>query len=157
MPSGIYKRNRKSLKERFEKFFEKLDSSICWEWIGAKSKSGYGQLGVEGKPKLAHRISYEIYKGEIPNDLFVCHKCDNRKCVNPDHLFLGTRSDNMIDMYLKDRHVTKGESNGSSKLVESDILDIRKSDKSQKELMLIYNISKSQINKIINKKVWRHI
>lgn len=78
----------------------------CWEWIGAMSNTGYGIVKHLGKRIGAHRASWIIHFGEI-NDIkmFVCHKCDNRKCINPDHLFLGTNSDNMRDCYQKGRMV----------------------------------------------------
>lgn len=81
----------------------KVDSG-CWEWIGAiRGKCGYGALKINGKTVSAHRYSYELHKGPILNGLFVCHSCDNKKCINPDHLFLGTNSDNMKDAYQKNR------------------------------------------------------
>jgi hypothetical protein len=81
----------------------------CWEWKGALDRHGYGQVGwvEEGKPKhgSAHRLSYRTFVGPIPDDLFVCHRCDNRKCIKPDHLFLGTHRDNMADAMRKGRLV----------------------------------------------------
>jgi len=76
----------------------------CWEWTGCLDKKGYGQFYYKGKHRRAHRVSWALKYGEIPpSELFACHKCDNPKCVNPDHLFLGTQSDNMKDMSRKGR------------------------------------------------------
>ena len=92
-------------KVYMERFFTKVTKTdSCWEWSAAKrGKSGYGAFKVDGKVVDAHRISYKIHFGEVPNGLCVCHKCDNRMCVRPDHLFLGTHSDNMKDCYKKGR------------------------------------------------------
>lgn len=80
-----------------------LTNSGCWEWKGLKMSSGYGHLKVFGKFVGAHRLSYELYKGQIPIDKEIMHLCDNRLCVNPDHLKLGTHKENMLDMVLKGR------------------------------------------------------
>lgn len=76
--------------------------SGCWEWKGAL-RSGYGAIKLNGKVYGAHRISYQTFIGEIPEGFQVCHKCDNKKCINPEHLFVGTNSDNMIDCLMKGR------------------------------------------------------
>lgn len=96
--------------ERFESKFDKGDG--CWVWKAHKNKNGYGQFGVmlEGRNgymvnRYAHRVSWMLYRGEIPEGLCVCHSCDNPSCVNPDHLFLGTRKDNTQDMINKGRHL----------------------------------------------------
>lgn len=100
----------------------------CWEWMGALTYQGYG---VYGKPKrLAHRLSWEHYNGPIPDGMFVCHKCDNPPCVNPEHLFLGTQADNMRDMDSKgrrakpyDRH---GVKNPRARLTPDQVAEIRR-------------------------------
>ncbi len=77
----------------------------CWGWIGESTDNGYGRFRVDGRKVLAHRFAYALLIGPIPNDLFVLHKCDNPPCCNPDHLFLGTKSDNSRDCMEKGRYV----------------------------------------------------
>lgn len=99
----MYKKESKTLYQRFVTKFKKVDSG-CWEWIAALNSKGYGALMNENKiTDQAHVISYRLFIGE-PNGLFVCHHCDNPKCVNPMHLFLGTHQDNMDDKIRKGRH-----------------------------------------------------
>jgi len=97
--------------ERFWRKVEKEKSTVfyfgtrCWEWTAAITKVGYGELTIRQNVLLAHRVSYELAFGEIPRGLLICHNCDNRKCVNPHHLFLGTHKDNTHDMMKKGRHI----------------------------------------------------
>lgn len=89
-----------------KRFFDKVDKTEdCWNWTASSRGQGYGAFKINGKVIDAHRVSWTIHFGEIPNGLFVCHKCDNKKCVNPDHLFLGTQKDNMNDCLQKGRMI----------------------------------------------------
>ena len=106
MPTGVYERTRRSIAERF---WCKVTRAIgCWTWAGSKTRQGYGCIGSGGKyaPVVkAHRVSWELNRGPIPQGLCVLHHCDNPSCVNPNHLFLGTVRDNWNDAITKGRAV----------------------------------------------------
>lgn len=114
------------------RFWSKVDrSGDCWRWKGASGNSGYGRFKINGKLYSTHRVAYEISRGCVGADLWVLHRCDNRKCVNPGHLFLGTRSDNMRDASQKGRLPQQRNpdnfalSNHSRKLSEAQVIEIK--------------------------------
>lgn len=132
--------------------------SGCWEFVGGRTGSGYGVVSESKyKQHLAHRLSYEIMKGPIPKGMIICHVCDNKICCNPDHLFAGTHQDNKDDEIAKGRHV-KGSRQGSSKLKESDVLEIKQmlisSGLSLKEIGRLYNVTGEAIGLIKSGKNW---
>jgi hypothetical protein len=90
--------------ERFLDKVEMIPEHPCWEWIGTIGNHGYGEITINYNFYLAHRLSWKLHFSEIPKGLYVCHKCDNKTCVNPNHLFLGTDRDNMLDKCRKGRH-----------------------------------------------------
>lgn len=154
-----------------DRFWEKVDvrsPDQCWEWKATRDSSGYGKLSsTHGKsPFKAHRLSYEIHFGNIGEGLFVCHKCDNPPCVNPNHLFLGTPKENILDASKKGRMSRpiiphRGEGNPSAKLTATAVLDIRERHKNFKIpytiLSLELGIHPTTIGKIIRRQTWRHI
>lgn len=122
----------------------------CWIFTGTLNGKGYGCFSRTS----AHRASYKIFKGDITEGKFVCHKCDVKSCVNPDHLWLGTHEDNMLDMVKKERH-------GKSKLTAKQVQTIRKlakkTDITNSELCDKYSVSSGTISNIIARRIWKHI
>lgn len=156
----------KTLNDRFWEKVDKESSQIfyngtrCWEWTASKNITGYGKINIGGKLFGSHRFAYELTYGEIPDGLNVLHRCDNPPCCNPDHLFLGTHSDNSKDMSEKGR-VSFGENHWNSKLTEERVIKIRNEfsfgNITHTELSKKYNVSRRTIGDIVNKKLWRHI
>jgi HNH endonuclease len=145
---------QKYSKKVFESNFIKSDD--CWEWIGVIGTRGYGKIGAKD---LAHRRAYEYNFGKIPEGMQVCHKCDNKKCVNPAHLFLGTLQDNMRDKNSKNRQA-KGSKIGNSVLNEEKVLEIRKKRLSGAEYQSIsdeYGISWYLVRCICKNRQWKHV
>ncbi len=137
-------------EERFWKATPIGTREACWEWQGHRVRDEYGSLKLDGKAIRVHRYSWILHNGQIPDGLFVLHRCDNPPCVNPDHLFLGTQSDNMLDMSLKQR-------NTRARLSTDEVLMIRDSCEIQQILADRYGVAQSTISKIKLRKRWRHL
>lgn len=138
-----------------------IDENGCWHWRGRINNLGYGDIYHNKKHYKAHRLFWELHKDEIPEGIFVLHKCDVRDCVNPDHLFLGTQQDNVADMIAKGRKVAlSGRQNGRAILSESDVIEIFQMLKDDLftplEIADMYGVSRSSIY-YIRKKGWRHL
>lgn len=142
------------LAERFAFYVQKGDG--CWEWRGPKTSLGYGKLCFNYKYLGAHRVSWELHRGPIGAGLFLCHKCDNPGCVNPDHLFLGTQMDNMRDKIAKGRDLY-GEKNTEAKLKECQVREILRDTRSLKEIAADYDVSGTMIGFIKNGRKWKHV
>lgn len=156
MPTGIYQR-KYSLEQRFLDKTIPVTETGCIIWLGAESGKGYGQLRISKRTtKIAHRLSWELSYGPIPKGLCVCHHCDTRLCVNPKHLFLGTKADNNHDRNNKGRSA-KGEGHFSAKLKEQDIANIRKDVRSLRAIARQYGVSPQTILGIKTGRYWKHI
>jgi len=130
----------------------------CWLWNRWKDKDGYGQIRRFGRKCRAHRVAYELTRGPIPKGRFVLHSCDNPSCVNPQHLWIGTHTDNVRDMMNKGRNVyLHGERNPHSKLTNEVVLEIRNAVGSSYSIARRFNISQSNISRIRARKTWPHV
>jgi len=153
--------------EFIERFHRKTDNSggpgACWLWRGSIGSRGYGAIRVGSQMALAHRIAYLVAHGTLPDDLQVCHECDNRLCVNPAHLWLGTNNDNVADMWAKGRHpgITprRGALNVNAKLTEADIRAIRHAyaEGGRQAVATAYGISYQNLWAIVTRRTWKHV
>lgn len=154
--------NRYHAKEKtrlFPKRFWKLllrKSTGCWEWPTCISPNGYGYSYLNGVKTATHRIAYILNYGSIPIGMWVLHKCDNRRCANPDHLFLGTPQDNVNDMIAKDRG-SRGEKRKAAKLTDKIVIQIRQSEKSAYWWAKRLGFSQGSIADAKFGRSWKHI
>lgn len=148
-----------SERDRFFKRVGKLDSG-CWVWLGSLN-TGYGQFRTnEGRIILAHRFSFLLHNDTAIDGLVVMHKCDNPKCVNPEHLALGTQADNVLDMQLKGREKKRGspgEAHGMSKLNDESVRRIRAATGSIAAIAKEHGVSRAVIYDVRERRTWKHI
>lgn len=144
--------------DRFHKSYIPEPNSGCWLWLGSLTGSGYARFSVNTCKMQASRYSWELAFGEIPKGLLVCHKCDNRICVNPEHLFVGTQSDNLRDMVNKGRDNPRfGEGSPCSRFTETNIITIRADQRPLDVIGRSYGVDKSYIWKIKKGWFWKHL
>jgi hypothetical protein len=158
---------RCTVEERFWSHVNKSDG--CWEWTAGLNTGGYGQFKVKAGGSLvpASRFSWTIHFGPIPDGLLVCHHCDNRPCVRPDHLFLGTHQHNMADMVRKGRQASMNPAHAVvlrmavAKLTPELVVEIRKvyaaGGVSMRQLAEQYGVNKSNIVRAINRRQWSDV
>lgn len=136
--------------------------SGCWEFTGGRTRDGYGSIGHGNGPgtMLAHRAAYLLAYGELPDELEICHHCDNPPCVNPEHLFAGTHQDNMDDSSRKNRRKgSPGTRNGSNKFPVSTILRIRQlgGTMSQQKIADLTGVHQTTVSLVLSRKIWRSL
>lgn len=142
------------------RFWARVDQSggpsACWPITGGYSSERYGKVKVNGRVIGAHRLAYVLATGTTPGALNVCHRCDNRPCCNPAHLFLGTQADNVYDCIVKKRFPI-GRQQGNAKLTEEQVRVIRSDVRTQMELAAVYGVSQSLISAVIARLRWKHV
>jgi hypothetical protein len=160
------------------RFWSKVDkSAVCWLWNGSRNRRGYGLFNIDRRSRLAPRIAWTLTVGAIPDGMSVLHKCDNPPCVNPEHLFLGTMRDNVLDMLQKNRanpakgersgprkhpeRVPRGETSGKSKLTDDAVRTIRAEYSAgtvtRADLARRFAVKHTTVCDIVARRAWKHI
>lgn len=144
--------------EKRSKFLTGFDTPVgkCWEWKLHRDANGYGITVRVNGSRLAHRAALYFKLGKLPKDQCVLHRCDNPPCVNPDHLFIGSHLDNMLDMKSKNRN-EKGQRRYNAKLKDSDIPKIREDGRSHSKIAATFGVTRTIITNIKNRKSWQHV
>ena len=150
-----------TLRDRFFSKVAKIETPMadCWLWTASVDSVGYGRIGVNGRVCKAHRVSYEMQNGPIPDGMLVLHRCDNPRCVNPAHLFLGTARDNTQDASRKGR-LSRGERHHSSKLTRRSVLAIRaafEAGSPKREIARRFGVTPPAIRAVLSGRWWRHV
>lgn len=153
---------KRPIKDRFWEKVEIIPFHSCWEWTASfkDKRNRYGSICLNGKPYPAHRLSYEMHNGKIPNGFHVLHSCDNPPCVNPKHLRIGTNADNSRDRVIRGRSLV-GIKNHKRVLTEHQIVEIRKKHAinglGSRRLSNEYKVSRTNIRAIIKGDTWKHL
>lgn len=154
---GRPKRTAEQVEADFLSRFTKTEG--CWIWHGTIEKQGYGVLQIEKKQWRAHRYAYVRAYGPIADDVLVCHKCNTKLCVNPEHLYAGTHKENMRDTVIAETQA--GQHNGRAKLTEADVIEIRRlyaeDDRSQSWIAARYKIAQTRVSDIVRGLQWKHV
>ena len=152
--------NQYNLPPLIDRFMDNVSPepmSGCWLWTGSvRNVKGYGSIRVDLVVQCAHRLSYKLFRGPIQHGLHVCHRCNVKACVNPDHLYLGTNAQNMADA-TRDGLRPRGERNGKTKFTEEDVRAIRNSPLGCVRLARQYNVTKVCIMGIRRRRTWKHV
>lgn len=155
---GTRGKKRQPVIDRFMSKVSKTET--CWIWNGMTDKQfGYGLFGVRDRIMKAHKVSWVMHRGNVPAGMFVCHRCDNPRCVNPEHLFIGTPKENTQDALEKNR-MLKGEKNGQHKLTAAQVLAIRArsaAGETRESLAAEFDVWSACICKIVKRQRWKHI
>lgn len=159
-------RSAQAIRDLPKRLWASVDrSGDCWVWTGLTNAGGYGSIRVpERGMQLAHRVAWELTNGPIPPGVSICHRCDNRLCCNPDHLFLGSHTVNMRDAATKGRlrtPLTQGEASVHAKLTADDVRAIRSlyaaGGVTNRELAVRFGVSQQSVSDVVQRKSWRHI
>ena len=151
------------MMNRFWSKVRKRKSTECWNWTAYVGTSGYGSFRSHSprRPEYAHRVSWELTHGPIPDGMCVLHRCDNKLCQNPSHLFLGTRQENNQDRDRKGRsHHLIGEAHPHSRIAERDVIKIRSAYQSGKTISALareYAYTRQGMDAIVSHKLWKHV
>lgn len=154
--------NQQVIRERFDAKWTRDAKTGCWLWTASTAGKGYGQFRIPGTMRniYAHRLSFELFKGALPKGAHLMHSCDTPRCVNPEHLSIGTPGDNAQDMKAKGRHLN-GERNLNSKLTEAQALAIKTllahSQLSQRTIANLFGIQQMQVSRIKRGERWAHV
>jgi hypothetical protein len=144
-----------------ERFWAKVHkNSGCWEWTAALSTGGYGRLGVNGQSLAAHRLAWQFTIGPVPEGLCVLHRCDNRRCVRPGHLYLGTYRDNARDREMRGRsHDRSGMHNGRARFTEDQVREIRRLAETmpQYEVANRFDTTQARVSEMVRRTTWAHV
>lgn len=165
-PNHFWK--RPDVIKRFRRHYVEGDIDACWPWNGPKGRNGYGTFEINHTygGTNAHRFAWFLGNVSLPDGLYVCHHCDNRLCVNPKHLFLGTQKDNIRDCVRKGRHgrtnnpsrwqnILRGEKHPRVKLTEDQVREIRADPRALKAVACQYGVSESLISLIRHRHIWQ--